>query len=190
MKNITLIIVFGLLALATSMASAMPYINGNLEMTGSFRPLDANGDEVTDASAAVKIDFYRLISGDNTFIVTAGTEHFGGLDGEVGNIKDLPFTSFTGPIDDFWSVGEFSFKLTAVDILSISDPAEFLRLEGTGIISNTNFEDTAGSWSFSGDTADGGTFSWSASSAAVPEPGILALISLGLIGIGIRRKQA
>ena len=93
---------------------------------------------------------------------------------------------------NFWNVGGFSYTLNNVTRGFTNDPASFLVLNGTGIISAAGFEDTAASWNFARSTTGNGAFSWSAVSAAtsadVPEPSVLVLLSVGLISFGLRKK--
>ena len=75
-----------------------------------------------------------------------------------------------------------------------NDPINFLVLNGAGIVSAAGFDDTVIDWLFTGDATGGGVLSWSATpsipvpSTAVPEPGVLVLLSLGLFGFGLRKK--
>jgi len=159
---------------------ALPSVTGTMEMTGAFHALDASGARTSDASTAVAIDFDFF--GYNKFRVTAADGDFTGLAGQIGDIKDFQFDPLIGSIADFWKVANFSFELTAITRLPTNDPSAFLALDGTGIVRAAGFEDTVASWKFSGDTSGGGIFSWSSTSAvAVPEPAVLALLSLGLV---------
>jgi len=166
---------------------ALPLVSGSLGMTGGFHPVDSRGNPV-NASAATGVDFDFF--GFDMFRAVASDGDFSGLNGSLGNITDFQFDSFAAPIADFWSIGIYSFELTDVSRDFIDDPDTFLVLNGIGTISAAGFEDTAASWSFTGDTSGGGVFSWSAFSTAatVPEPGVLVLLSIGLIGLGIRKK--
>ncbi|MFV2004949.1 MAG: PEP-CTERM sorting domain-containing protein [Gammaproteobacteria bacterium] len=188
MNKFKQILAGGLLSLMASNAIALvspPPINGTLQMIGASYLLDAQGNTTSDATSAVAIDFTP-----NKFITTAANGSFSGLTNQVGYIQDLDFGSFAGPVTDFWIIDIFSFKLTDVLAASMNtDNSSFLSLEGSGVISAAGFEDTVASWSFTANSAGGSLFGWSATSNAdVPEPGILALLSLGLITIAVRRK--
>lgn len=165
-------------------------ITGTLSMTGSLYALDAGGTRTSDASTAKAIDFDFF--GSNRFRVISGSDAFAGLNGQMGNITDFTFDAFSGPISNFWSVDIFSFELTDITRVVSNDPVNFLRLSGEGIISATGYDNTKAGWSFASTTSGGGIFSWSANTAAqtvaAPEPGMLVLLAMGLIGFGLRKK--
>jgi hypothetical protein len=177
----------GALLLGTSLqVFAIPSITGEIEMGGNFTPVDDAGT-TTDLASATGIDFYL-----DTFIVISKSGTFDdavdGVTSKTGTINDIQFDTFTGPVSDFWTIDGFSFELTSITEGFTSDPEKFLILEGTGIIKKNGFMDTLGTWSFSGDTTKGSVFSWSGGSTAqVPEPGILALLGIGLIGLAGRK---
>jgi hypothetical protein len=176
---------FSLMACNTVAGVILPPVTGTLEMTGAAYLIDAGGYTTSDASLAVAIDFNLF--GADKFLVSTKSGDFTSIVSNKGDIKDFQFDSFAGSIADFWTIDYFSFELT--DVLADSSDSSFLTLKGSGIISAMGFEDTVASWHFSANTSGGGIFSWSATSiTGVPEPGILALLSFGLIAIGLRRK--
>ena len=186
MNKFRKIAVGALLALGVSSAQALPIV-GSLDMGGGAYALDASGAIITDASQAVAIDFQP-----NNFYVLAADGDFAGLLWQQGDIQDFAFDPFSGPISAFWTVGGFSFELTNVVRGTTNSPGSFLVLNGTGTISAVGFDDTATTWSFTGDTTGNGSFSWNATSDAVstpvPEPGTLALLTLGVIGLALRKR--
>lgn len=189
MNKFKQIVVASFVALLAFDVAALPTsVSGTIDMIGGhpvfYDGVDETASITTDASAAAKVVF----SNPSIFIVAA-TGDFSSLIGDIGTIKDLPFDPFAGPIEDFWSVGNFSFDLTSIERGITSTPETLLVLNGTGIIkdSSLTYADTAADWTFSADTS-GSLFSWNASSASVPEPGILMLMSIGLMGFGLRKK--
>lgn len=181
-----------MLALLSSAALALPVV-GDLTMTGNFTALDDSGAVVSDATQTTNIDFWHGFIGDDKFVVTsASTGVFSGYAFQAGDIKDLYFSPFGGTVSGFWSIDIFSFDLTTINIDSETD-ANNLHLSGTGVIHGTGYYDTLGAWNFSGDTTGEGVFSWSSTTYSgdvvdMPEPGILGLLSVGLIAFGAIRK--
>jgi hypothetical protein len=90
-----------------------------------------------------------------------------------------------------WQVGGFTFTLAQSNIV-FQGPG-FVSVQGFGVLSGNGFDPTQGIWRFTSQDPSAGappTFSFSASTAALPEGGAtLAMLGLGLAGIeGLRRK--
>jgi len=187
------------LMIATSLVATSVYalpITGKMEMTGAFHLIDNGGNIVDNAADATGVDFDFF--GFDKFRAINGDGDFAGLAGMVGDISDFQFESFSSSIANFWAIDIFSFELTNVVRGFTNDSANFLVLNGTGTISASGFDDTEAAWLFSGDGSGGGLLSWSATPSipvlsdptTIPEPGVLALLSMGLIGFGLRKKLA
>ncbi len=175
--------------------AALP-ISGEIGFGGSFIPVD-NAWTPTGAASATGVDFIP-----DMMIVSTATGDFTGTP-LFGAITDFQFDPLLGindgsdgvtsvvSIPDFWTAGDFSFELTSIARGSTSDPDRFLALEGTGIITAEGFDPTSASWVFTGNTAGGGSFGWSAGSTSIPvatpEPGILALLGVGLVLVAGRK---
>lgn len=185
----------GLLCLMTSNAIALVLapITGTLEMTGSAsvrieEPRFTEGPiRAVGVGPSIAIDFNR-----NKFIATSGDGDFTGVS-RIGDIQSFQLDPFLGSITNFWSIDDFSFTLTDLmfDVNSTGG-AGFLSITGNGVLSASGFADSDASWRLSGNTTGGGLFGWSATvtaaSSDVPEPGLLALLSLGLIAMVVRRR--
>jgi hypothetical protein len=104
------------------------------------------------------------------------------------NVGDL--TTFSAPwtfntnttITNFWSVDNFTFDLTASNI--VFQNSGFLVVQGTGVVKSPGFLDTAGTWNFTTqDSSASGEFSFSGSTAAVPEGSTVSLLMIGMLGL-------
>jgi hypothetical protein len=166
---------------ATGSASAVP-ITGSIGFTGDYTVL--GGTSLADATGIDIIGDDATVTGtvDGSFADAGITS------GDVATYND--FSIGIVPIDDLWSIGDFSFDLATMVIEYQS--SNLLALSGTGIISSTdsNLDATAGGWTFTANSF-GSNFTFSSStgsSGSVPEPASVLLMSIGLIGIGVFRK--
>jgi len=176
-----------LLGLAfVSGVSQAAFIDGSVDITGAFVPVNGSGGQVA-LGVATGIDFTTLgvvvaSSGDLsslTFMTTAV-------------MTDFQFSPVLSPNPvTLWSAGVFSFEM--YDVIVNSQSSTNLSLSGQGTVSGTGFDDTPGIWEFTANTASGSsTFSWSSSTvAAVPLPAAVWLFGSGLIGlVGIARRRS
>jgi hypothetical protein len=96
------------------------------------------------------------------------------------------------PIVNFWSVGGFSFELTASSIFSQGGGGVIVT--GYGWITGNGFDRTFGTWAFSTQNPGAGQparFSFSSAEGTVPDSGsTVALLGLALVGVeAFRRKM-
>ena len=172
----------GILLLGFSLTAQAVPIDGEIGFTGSFTPLD-DANQATTLDAATGIDFYN----DQAFVLNASGDFSGIADFTLASFSDFQFDET--PVSPLWSVGGFSFELSSVSVDLQTTSA--LELSGSGTVSGNGFDDTAGTWSFSGDST-GLVFAWSGGTIAedVAAPPMLWLWGAGLLGmIGASRTK-
>lgn len=154
-----------------SMGAHADFIRGQLDFGGY-------ADYTRDAGAYTEIDFSGAY-------VMRGTGDFSNIPSIIDD-GILTSVSFVDPwsvvaTNNFWQVGGFSFDLTNI---SINDG---VTVGGFGIVSHANFDDTRMFWSLTTQNVKYGAFS----ASTVAEPTALALLGIGLVGLGlVRRRQA
>ena len=162
-------------------------INGSITFGGNAT-LDA------DASVATEVLSWHGFGNTGSPFVTGASYDFATFitPGPLTTVAIVaPWSFNSGPISSFWTVGGFTFNLTSSTISS--QGVGGVLVTGIGSISGNGFDITEGTWNFS--TQPGGigtTFSFSASSTAVPDGGNTLMLlgsALSVLGFGVFRKS-
>ena len=170
-------------ALMLSLALAAPAmaipISGELDVAGRF------GTNTGNLGTASTLTFSIAYATGSTGVYTP-----------IANGTLIDYHSFTfnpslaAPVNPLWTVtvggNTFSFVMNSVDVVQQS--SSLLSLVGSGTLYATGYDPTPGIWEFAGWQTESGRLKFTADSADVPEPGTLALLGLGLLGIGFARR--
>ena len=165
-------------------------ITGVVDMSGT-----ATLDSTTLGSATKATGFSAVTIGG------APTGNYAGTFGTAVSWAAFGWTPFVAPAPQplwsFVSAGKtFTFNLTSATVVSQNN--SFLNLLGAGTLTETGFDNTSGSWSFTISNAGGAAhpdFSFTfanSQTASVPDGGLtVALLGAALSGLAlIRRKLA
>lgn len=169
------IIAFSALFAMSSMAFAVP-ITGEIGFSGDNTIVTG-----TDYSDATELSFSDVVVGSGATGSFAEAGLTSGTSATFSNLVIDPFAP-----QGLWEAGGFSFSTNTLDV--DFQNAATMTLSGVGTVSGNGFDATEGSWSMSANQLTFSAFTITADPSPVPAPGLLALVGLGLIGIGISRR--
>ena len=176
MKNkIFLTAAASLLALSLSTGASAALITGTLAYStltgGSAWSFDHAANTITVGDG--EVDY---VSGDLAGSIALGDT--------IAALPTFTYDVFV-PSVNIWNLGGFSFDLNSIISFEEKDQpyvGKTLEILGMGTVSGNGFTATNMAWYISGNKA-------SFSAISVPEPSVIALFGLGLLGLGLARRK-
>ena len=198
LKTLLLVLTAGTLScgLFSQQAQATPsvLITGDIQFAGEVA-FDTNS-LATATRVATWFDVFHN-AGFSSVTSASGDIALFVSPGDQATMSSWVFNPST-PTLGLWSVGGFTFNLLASTV--VTQNATTLVIEGIGIVSGNGFDPTSMQWSFTTQSAGGGTrtsFSFSGNGNAIggvghglPDGGSgIALLGIVLIGIEVLRRK-
>jgi VPDSG-CTERM motif len=168
-------------------AQAVP-ISGDITFAGGVT-LDTSS-----AGTATEVLSWTGPGGTGMPVVISDDGSFSSIAGGTSASFASPWHFNSGPLNDLWSVGGFTFDLTSSSIVFQGGSPAGVLVDGIGVISGNGLTAEAVTWSFStSDPSAGDVFSFQVAdgtTGAVPDGGTTAmLLGLGVLGLGLLKKQ-
>jgi VPDSG-CTERM motif len=183
MKNILTVVAVAAVAMAltqTVQAIPLPYISGNIAISGAATL------NTTSVNTASKVTTW----GVNTVSTDSGSFPLA-LDGQIVNFSGANGWSFnSGVLNNFWSVGGFTFNLISSTISIQGNGLLYVLLNGTVSSASYTTTDFTGSMTIQNPPGSGCTFSESLSFGSVPDgASTILLLGSALSGLALIKRK-